>query len=329
MPIPAPGVFTPPPPPPPPPPVEERPPEIPPDPSWLSPSVVLESSAGDRMRLQGTSGVVLQSGMRGVGLAPVDLVTEPLPDRDGSVVMSLRLTESEVFLPVVILSSRSVDLRERRRDLERLLDPKRGMVKIQITQPDSGEKRHIFGYYKDGMRGAYGRDESGHNWQRLGLVFQCPDPWWYGDTITPPDFTVQAGTKPFLSPTVDFFPIILGSSTVAGRVNLTNPGEDVAWPVWTITGPAPSGLTLTNNTTGKTFELTTTIAGGDTVTIDSRRGVQDVYDENGNDLWDDVELGTYPWPLVQGVNEVTVTVASATSATKVHVEYDPPYRSGH
>lgn len=324
MPIPAP-VLTGPPPPPPPPPVVP-PPEVPPHPSFLSPAVFLETESGERLRLQGTHGVSLAPGMRGVGMGPVELETVPLPDRDGSVPISLRLGENEVFVPVVILADHSTDLRERRRALERMLDPKRGIVKILIQQQDTAEQRHTYGYYVDGMRGAYGRDEAGHDWQKLGLVFRCPDPAWYGTTVVR-EFTVDAATKPFLSPTVAFFPVILGASTVAGQVKLNNPGDYEAWPVWTVTGPAPSGLTLANTTTGKTFELTAAIAGGATATIDTRRAVQDVFNAGG-DLWASV---TQPvlWPLVPGDNDVSVTVTGATSSTKVRVEYDPPLRSGH
>ena len=273
----------------------------------------------------GHSGPFLMPGVEGLGFAPVELFGPPLPDGDGSVFLGSRFGDGRVFLPIFIGARDWPSLREHRRQLERVLDPATGPVRVYLTQPDSSAARYVEGYYAGGMEGGYGADEAGWSWQKVGVEIRCFDPAAYGETVTQP-WSVTGAPRPFLSTTTAFFPVVLGDSLVGGERVLTNAGDIDAWPVTVVTGPG-SGLVLSNLTTGKTFALTGDITSP--VTVDARpRGAADVFDASG-DLWDRVTLGSSLWPLVPGPNRVRVTLIGATSASSISVSWRPTYRSLH
>lgn len=57
-----------------------------------------------------------------------------------------------------------------------------------------------------------------------------------------------------------------------GYLNASNIGDIDAWPIYTITGPVDYPV-ITNEITGEGFVVTSTIAVGQTVTIDARTGI--------------------------------------------------------
>lgn len=329
MPIPA-GPLTPVPPgpvvTPPPPTVPGTPatPDAPARPTYTAPVVSLTSASGKVLQLigRGFDGVGRMHGTTGIGLAPSEMFATPVPDGDGSVFLGRRSNEREVFIPAVIGGRDYVSLRGTRRTLEEVVTD--GPVLISVREPDSGESRSVTGWYAGGLEGNYGRDVSGVDWQTVGLTFRCPDPIAYGDPASAV-WSVVGVSRPFLSVTEPFFPVVLGDSLVGGERVLRNAGDVDAWPVTVVTGPG-SGLVLENVTTGKSFALSGSIT--QPVTIDTRRVVADVFDAAG-DLWDRVALGSSLFPLVPGENRVRVTLAGASSASKVAMSWQPPYRSLH
>jgi len=130
----------------------------------------------------------------------------------------------------------------------------------------------------------------------------------------------------FLSP----YPQV-SSSQVLGATTLTNPGDTVGWPVWTITGPA-SAITCTNNDTGESFTLTPSDTGhgnllaGEKVTV--RTNPMQVRYQNG-DVW--TPALNWPaaqlWGLQPGSNAVTFTLSGSGSGSAVDVSFDARYET--
>jgi hypothetical protein len=60
----------------------------------------------------------------------------------------------------------------------------------------------------------------------------------------------------------------LGQSSIEGRVIVVNMSDDVAYPIWTATGPGRTP-TLTNVSTGDVFQLNHDLVAGEAVVIDA------------------------------------------------------------
>lgn len=295
-----------------------------PDVRWTAPAIILSDVDGNTITAGADGPYVIMPGAQGFGMAPTSLFADPLPEDDGSLFRGLRLGERDIFLPIAVLAQTYDELRDRRRFLERLVDPHRGPVTVTVAHPD-GQRREATGYYAGGMEGSYGSGEFGASWQTLGITIRCQDPSWYGDLVSV-TFTTAEAADPFLDATDAFLPVTLGSSQVIGSIEINNPGDSTAQPTWLIKGPG-SGFTADNDSTDKSFEITGTIDTARTITVDTRRSVQTVTDDLGVNLWARLAIGSSLWPLVPGPQTVTLTMASATGASRVTVRYRPRYRS--
>lgn len=87
-----------------------------------------------------------------------------------------------------------------------------------------------------------------------------------------------------------------------GFMYVHNAGDIDAWPVLEITGPVDSPI-ITNETTGAAFVLTSNVAAGQTVKIDSRTGV---ITPSG------YRIAGRPFPLVPGNNTIRWRATSGT-----------------
>ncbi|MCQ9367334.1 hypothetical protein NQ036_03615 [Brevibacterium sp. 91QC2O2] len=147
-------------------------------------SVTLDPRAGDFVLMQGSTGL---------GWGPQELTTAALPG-GGSVLRHRRTAEADVVVPFLLSDRDYYVRRDHRRRLERLFDDR---VEIRVTHPD-GLVRSRYGYYADGLQGAYGSGEDSHDGQKLSLTIRCVDPWWYG-AARGERFQVKTRRKPFIT----------------------------------------------------------------------------------------------------------------------------------
>lgn len=264
------------------------------------------------------SGWLLQPGARGLDMPTFAFTTDESPGVDGYELRDVRASTKEIVLPLAFWANDSRSAYQaRRRALIKSLNPKRGVGSLTLTQPD-GAARSIGAYYTGGIEGDESLDAAGERWCINTITFACPSPYWAGDTVSV-DF--KAATS------ATFFPVLplqVGDSQVLGSVTIDNPGDAAAYPIWTVAGPA-TVITLTNGTTGKTLVLTRTITSSDTVVIDTRERRQTALLNGTINLWPALSDASELWALDEGINECTLTVTSATSATSVNLTYQPRY----
>lgn len=263
-------------------------------------------------------GWVVQPGAKGLDMPGYAMAQDESPGIDGYEVRQVRAQGKTITIPIAFWAqdSRAAYL-ARRRTLIRSLNPKRGQGTLTLTQPD-GAARSIGVLYSDGLEGDESLDAAGARWCVAALVFAAPSPYWLGQEITTSWAAALGG---------DFFPFLpltVGDSQVLGSVTVDNDGDDDAYPVWTITGPATT-VTLTNNTTGRTLVLTRTITGADEIVIDTRERRQTALLNGVTNLWPNLSDASTLWPLEPDVNELSLTVAGSTSATRVRMTYQPRY----
>jgi hypothetical protein len=99
-----------------------------------------------------------------------------------------------------------------------------------------------------------------------------------------------------------------GGVNPGGELIATNNGDSLAWPVFTVTGPANFPI-ITNATTGRTFQILYDIPAGQSVTVNSTTGQVTPAS---------VRLSGRPFPLVDGPNVIRWRVIDAV--------YDPDAR---
>lgn len=279
---------------------------------WTDAPVVTLSRNGQALTLgrSGRDTVLHLHGSRGLGLAPWSVAKSDRIGGDGSVVRGGRYGDREVFLPVHLSAATVGELTARRRDLYRLLAPHLGPVTVHVHDPVTGTDRSIEGLLKEGLEGDFGEGFTGVN-QAIGLSFDCPDPWWSGPDQTV-SFRVNPGTKPFLSTSVQFFPVVLAQSVVAGQFEVTVEGDGPVQPVWEVSGPG-TDLVISNGT--DVLEVGGAFAAGSVTRFDGR--LQRITP----DRWADVSIRSSIFPLHPGLNALSVTMVGATDDTLIRLVY--------
>lgn len=265
-----------------------------------------------------TNGWVLQPGAKGLDMPTYAFTQDESPGIDGYAIRQVRAGGKEIALPVAFWAddSRAAYL-QRRRTLIRSLNPKRGLGTLTVAQAD-GTTRTIGACYSAGLEGDESLDSAGARWCIVALTFACPSPFWLGAEVT---------TEWRAAVAANFFPILplaVGNSQVLGAVTVDNDGDDDAFPVWTVTGPATT-ISLTNVTTGEVLVLTHTISVGDTVVIDTRERQQTAVLNGTTNLWGDLSDASTMWALEPGINDLTLTVTGSTVNTRVRMTYQPRY----
>ena len=285
---------------------------------WVDSPIVSFSRDGQALELgrSGEAPALHLTGSTGLGLAPVDIKSSERLSGDGSIVRGVRYGARDVYVPL-LLSGTELSVSEARRDLTRLLAPHLGMVDVRIQDPVTGTDRMIRGYLREGMEGDFGTD-FGRSWHRLGLTFECPDPWWLGPERLV-ELRVNPGAKPFLSDTVPFFPVILAQSVVQGRFDVEIDGDGPVSPVWEVLGP---GTDLRISDGESVIEIDGNFTAGSPVVIDAGSG------RIVPDRWADTSLRSRLFDLAPGRHSLTVTLVSATADTLVRLTYRERYLEG-
>lgn len=272
---------------------------------------------GDTIACTTANGLDVMDGLQGFDLAPYALASSTPGGWDGGLLEHVRTAERDVFIPLMLTANSTPEFRLLKKRLAALVDPKRGDMQVIVQQVD-GTTRTATGRYVSGMSSTLSGFE-GLIEQRLGVLVRCFDPAWLGPTVEAAEFAT-AGSAVFLSS--PFFPMTVIGSQAFGSVAVDNPGDEDAYPVFTITGPG-SDFVATNGS--DSWGIDGAIAGGEVITVNTRRGVQTVENAAGASQWSRVSDASQLWTLAPGVNNLSVTITGATAATLVRIEFTPRY----
>lgn len=293
----------------------------------------------------------------GWGAAPIEITTDQLP-RGGEAVRAIASKPATLQWPLEIFGRTHDEFVSRYRRISRafkLTTRRQRPGVIRVQRPD-GSVRQAEAYYADGL-GA--EAEQNHLFARPVVSLLVPEGKWRAASavIAERSFTGSGGTDPEDPPEepeepVTFFSPYLSvtSSNVVGSpgggdpgggsgdsgggtgddpaslTTITNPGDEEAWPVWTITGPMTQ-LRAWNVTLGTRFALTYSLGVQQTITITT--AVPTVRGPGDSNLSKHIDwfnaAGTELWPLTDGANTVGLEVDGAGTTTKVRMEFTPRY----
>jgi hypothetical protein len=274
----------------------------------------------------------LAEGVSGLGAAPYVLTSDPHP-RGGARLRHVQPQPRTIVWPVLVKGADHMAFTANWRQLARAFtrtlrlgpDGTRTPGKLEVARPD-GSRRTIAVYYQDGWDGR-GQVATGITWDSAVVTLWCEDPYW----VDPQPIVVhreQGVGEDFLEP----YPSV-SSSQVLGATVVTNPGDVVVWPTWTITGPA-SLITFTRTDTGEEFVIDPSAASighgpllaGEQVTVRTDP-VQVRYEDGSNWIgslnWPDATL----WGLDPGANQVTFQLDGAAAGSSVDLSFSPRYET--
>lgn len=290
-------------------------------------SQVLLSAIQDEGALNGY-GVL--DGVRGLDLPPYVLVSDTVPLQPGARLRAVNTSPRTVDLPIHIRATTPMGLQNQIRSLRTAFDPTRGDGILQVTPPD-GVARNLICRYEQGWVGDISAAQYGVVWQDILATFYACDPYFYAIGPTIQNFAIGSQVTTFLSTSAGdlFLPLQLTGSTVLGTIPITNAGDVIAWPVWTVTGPAINVI-LTNylpDGSSRTLEVdpSTPLTTGQLMVIDTRPNHKTVVGPGNVNMFGDMNANSVIWSLAPGANTVRVAVTGATTATLVHMEYTPAY----
>jgi hypothetical protein len=262
---------------------------------------------------------VVANGTRGLRSVGYEVMASRFAGMDGARVDAISVPPGEPTVALRIRANGVEDLRNKVRGLVRAMRPRSGLGSLVWTIED-GRSRRLQCYCVGGMEGDESTDSTlyGH-WWRTVLKFYAPDPWWTGDEQRI-DVGLGAGSTFFPIP-----PINLSASTVQGRFVIDLSDSDApTFPVWTVTGPG-SALVLRNETSGRDITVSVSLAAGETVVIDTRPDRQSVRRGDGTNLMGAVTSDPALWPLLDGVNVVSVALAGATGDSRIFGTFQPRF----
>lgn len=260
-------------------------------------------------------------GVSGLGAIGVNLTTDKLP-RGGVRVRSVRREHREFDWPIRVYGRTSVEKTARLRYLTEKFTQtdELGPGRLVITYSD-GSLRQIDVWYLQGLEDT----EDGWIAENAVITFLAETPWWFGPNEESDQRVQSAAPGDYL----DGYPNVATSKTL-GATELFNPGELMAFPTWTFTGPA-SLITVTHSGTGESFTLDPDYAGGgslgsgDTITVQT--DPMRIVGPAGTAF-----TGALNWPgaalfgLRPGDNRILFAFTDADAGSGVAWTYKPRYR---
>lgn len=203
--------------------------------------------------------MLVQDGVRGLGMPPVKRYTSTSPAVHGSRWRGHQVEEREVMWPLFVWSDAgTADWLERDAALWRSFRPD---VEGWWEFATSNAVRRLRCRFSDDSDHSFSADPSRRGWDLYGVRMVAEDPWWHGASVHVE--WGQGSTDPFLPGP----PFTIGGASDMGTATLRNPGDVPAWPVWSIPGPS-AGATV--GLAGRTVSVPFAIAADEVLVVDTR-----------------------------------------------------------
>jgi hypothetical protein len=265
----------------------------------------------------GSSGLALQSGVRGIRNPPIIRYSGKAAAVDGSLWRGSVTDERDVFWPLKVFtdggSQAWIDHNQR---FWKTLDESRQGT-WSITQP-SGVRRSLKVRYTGLDDDSDDIDPGLFGWCVYGIQMVAEQPFWQGDTIrrtfAPPPITNTffggsggGGVGP---------PFYIGVGSSTDSASISNTGDVAVWPVWRVTGPTTS---VTVGLAGHSIVFPMTIPDGQWIEINTAPTSQVALDQDGTDRT--IQLGAVDFAEIpQGANvplSISMTGTGSVSCTVV------------
>lgn len=276
-------------------------------------SISLIGSNGDAISLEGTEDYYLESGVLGFGV-PATNVRIDQSAADGGVWRNTRRGVREVDMPIVVFGATRDETELKLRRLANLLHDHSGATTIRASYSD-GTAWQLQGHYVAGAETTFGED-AGEHWARWVVSLQCPNPFWVRTSSEQYNLGTGATGRSLIP---NLSELRISSSQAIGVMQVENPGDVAAYPVWQFQGPT-TNITITSEA-GQVFSYTAAIATGAKVFVDTVAGT--VRDAAGNNLYSNLGASPKLFSIPAGSTQVNVTATGADANTLLSLYFQP------
>lgn len=245
------------------------------------------------------SGLRLNAGVRGLGMPPAQRYVSDSPAVDGSRFRGSRFTAREVFWPLYVLHDPGQGWVDRDGAFWATMRPDLP-GSWAVTAPD-GSTRTLTCRWVSTEDG-FDIDPTLSGWAAYAVYLTADDdPFWSGAPVVrqfspgaPVDFFDPAGSPPFH----------ISAGNLLASATMDNPGDVPGWPIWRIDGPVTA---VTVGVQGRTIVAPITVAGGASLTIDTRPAAQTAIRSDGTDVT--AQLGAVDFAPVPPGDVVPLTLS--------------------
>ena len=288
-------------------------------PSWSSASHTWSAWDGSQWDISGgTDGVVLQSGVRGMHMPPVQRYSTRAPSVAGTLWRGGVTDERTVFWPMRVFSGDgSQAWVEKNRAFWRTLHPDYTGI-WTVTQP-SGDWRRLRLRFTEETDDADDLSPELQGWALYGVNLVAEQPYWQGPTVTR-TFTSVTGQNYYGGDSGGGYgpPFYITPSDTFASAQVTNDGDVETWPTWTINGPTTS---VSVGIAGQTITFPMTLTAGQWVKINTEPTDQVARDQTGADR--SAELTNVAFrPIPTGTVSLELTMFGSGSVT---VSFTPKF----
>jgi hypothetical protein len=262
-----------------------------------------------------TGGVCLQEGVRGMHTPPFTLYQSEAPGVAGSHPRGKHTLSRDVFWPLRLYSDGSaqdwIDYDDR---FWLTMDAEKYGV-WSVTQPN-GVSRHLDLLYI-GDDGTWDFDPALRGWNLYGISMVAPQPFWRGDPILR-EFHTEAPVVFFGPPGI----INISSGSSTDTANITNPGDEPGWIVWTLRGPIDSASV---GFVGAQIPVPFSLTEGEVVTIWTKPDQMIAIDGTGDErtLGAAAKFQSIP---ARHTSRLLVSIVASEAGGTVEAELTPYYR---
>lgn len=272
-----------------------KPPVIDPDFGWSGLAMTFISSAGREWDMcDPLGGLVVGRGIRGVGMPPLTHFRDESPATYGSRYRGYSVDARPVFWPVRLFhDGSSVEFVDRWNEFWDDIAPGEEII-WRVRGPHGTRSLRIL--YEKGGEDAIDMDPTFFGWVPMGLEFVADQPLWEGETV----FQEWEGAvgRNFIDP-AGSPPLHISRRTSTSSAVITNPGDELTYPLWVIYGPTES-VSITY--AGQRLTIPFAIPAGKAVTIDADPEQQAVVDSDGVDRYSELSAWGFA-PLQPGANQ--------------------------
>lgn len=292
----------------------------------MAETLVLTSNSGTAYDLTGLTDFTALRGMMGHMQPGVNFLEDYSPDIDGSFYAVASLNPRDLSIPILYEAATRQGLIDLRRQLAAKFNPKVGAGYLVYTDLNGDSRKLTEVYVLGGLQGNTTGGAAGVGWEKTVIRLRALDPLFYETTVTEVTFAKTTASGTFLDD--PFLPIKLTDSALYGGKTVNNPGDVIAYPVWTIKG-ALTSLSLINQTTGEEISIAYNLGSGEVITLDCRNRRSQTPDGK-KVLLGSTNLFQYLtnyefWGLQPGNNSVRIEADNTDGVTAFKLEFYTPY----
>jgi hypothetical protein len=271
-------------------------------------------------------GWFLAQGVAGLGSVPITMATDLMP-AGGSRQRSWRPEARIMTLPTAITGNTPAQFQATEDQLEDAITrtEELGPGMMRFVRAD-GTERRIMCYYQAGFDSGGGDDWI---YNVVPLQLWCPDGYFSDPTPTTFERSTASGSaSPYYGPYRS-----VASSRIIGATTVTNRGQVVAWPLWTINGPFDqfSAILLnadgTDSTTLFTINPASSLSSSDVRIVDTTPGITSVTDAAGASKLGELVLpGSSLFGIPRGTTGIRFAATGSGAGTRVNMTFYPRFK---